>query len=157
MLTKPMAGFVRGCKVLRRGDTRRWSLRMIRPKQITETRTLSPYDRDTLAERARYVGSYEHKMKRSWLGLPKAGSRTRKLKTTICELVKDEDKCKATMWVRSAIRSNQCKFVRGDKNFPKHVWYESGDQVWYGRCTNSVSGEYKGWPISEEERREIFD
>ena len=132
-----------------------WSPRMIRPKQVTETRTLSPCERDALAERASYVGSHEHKMKRSWLGLPKAGSRIRKLKTTVCELVKDEDKCRATMWVQNAIRANQYKFVRGDKDFPKHVWYESDDQVWYGRCTNSVSGDYKG--LSEEERRAIFD
>ena len=127
---------------------------MTRPMQIAKTRTLSARERDILAGRARYVGSYEHKMKRSWLGLPQAGSRRRK--TTVCELVEDVDKCKATMWVRSAIRLEQYKFVRGDKDFPKHVWYESDDQVWYGRCTNSVSGDYKGWPISEEERREIF-
>lgn len=128
---------------------------MIRPKQIIETRALSRDDREILATRARYVGSCEHKKKKSWLGLPKAGSRRRK--TTICELVKDKDKRKATMWVRSAIKLKQCKFVRGDKDFPKHVWYESGGQIWYGRCTNSVSGEYKGWPISKEERSEIFD
>ena len=144
---KLYAGTPRQCAVVELG--------MIRPKQIAETRALSQDDRDALAKRARYVGSCEHKKKRSWLGLPKAGSRRRK--TTICELVEDEDKCKATTWVRSAIRSKQCKFVRGDKDFPKHVWYKNDGQTWYGRCTNSVSGEYKGWSISEEERCEIFD
>ena len=126
---------------------------MTRPMQIAETRALSQRGRDILARYVRYVGSCEHKMKKSWLGLPKAGSR--RCKTTICELVKDKDKCKA--WVRSAMRLERYKFVRWDKGFPKYMWYESDDQVWCGRCTNSVSGDYKGWAISEEERREIFD
>ena len=73
-------------------------------------------------------------------------------------MTSDEDRRTATAWLRQAIRSGQYKFVRGDLDFPKHVWYrdETG-KIWYGRCSNRESGEYKGWPIEEEEWRGIFD
>ena len=60
------------------------------------------------------------------------------------------------MWVRNAIRANQLKFVPGDRAFPRRVWFESRDRIWYGRCTDPAAGEYKGWPICEEDRDEIF-
>lgn len=33
--------------------------------------------------------------------------------------------------------------------------YEAG--VWCGLCLNPAAGEYKGWPIEEDERRAVFD
>ena len=119
-------------------------------------RTLSQSERNTLASRACYAGSCEHKDKKWWGGLPCAGARRGKL-TTICPLTTAAEQRKATGWVQHAIGAGQYKFVCGDRDFPKHVWYkEQSGQVWYGRCRNPASGEYKGWPIGEEERREIF-
>ena len=129
---------------------------MTRPKRIAVTRPASPSEHDALAARASYLGSREHKAKRSWLGLPGAGARAKWLKTTVCQLTDPQDRSRATAWIQGAIRARQYKFVSGDKDFPKHVWFEHNGRIWYGRCTNPVSGEYKGWPISEEERREIF-
>ena len=120
-------------------------------------RPLSQSERNALASGARYEGSRQHKDRRWWGGLPAAGARGGRL-TTICPLTTVAEQRKATMWVQRAIGAGQYKFVRGDQNFPRHVWYrEPSGQVWYGRCFNPASGEYKGWPISEEERREIFD
>ena len=68
----------------------------------------------------------------------------------------------ATGWVRTAISSGQ--FDRADwrNGFPRRIWYRDGDgKFWYGFLTNqgdgpSPRGQYKGWPIEEDEWREIF-
>ena len=43
------------------------------------------------------------------------------------------------------------------RTFPKKVWCHERGQTWLGLCINIKSGEYKGWPIDEEERRAVFD
>ena len=75
----------------------------------------------------------------------------------ITSFTSSEDRDRATEWLRSAIWAGQHRFVEADPDFPKKVWcYEDG-QTWLGLCVNTKSGEYKGWPIDEEERRAIFD
>ena len=79
-----------------------------------------------------------------------------KQETSICPLTTGRDRVLATGWVRSAIAARQCLFLEADKVFPKKVWYEADGRIWMGSCTNTISGEYKGWPIGKEERDEIF-
>jgi hypothetical protein len=132
-----------------------------RPSQIPERLPLSP----DLIQTATYVGSPEHKQHRWWGGLPAAyvnddgeAARPGKQQTTICPLVEEHGKMRATEWVRAALMSGQLRFYEGDKDFPKHIWYrDDGGQVWFGFCINSVQGQYKGWPIEEDERVAIFD
>lgn len=128
-------------------------------KRPTQAGGTGPSARSNATQSASYVGSSEHKDKRWWGGLPTSGSR-RELTTltTICPLTTGADRDRATRWIRQAIGSGQYKFVEGDRDFPKHVWHREPDgEVWYGRCSNRSKGEYKGWPINEDERREIFD
>lgn len=70
-----------------------------------------------------------------------------------------EERNVATTWVRAAIQAGQYRFREGDKDFPKHIWYREpvSNQIWFGYCVNGVLGEYKGWPIDEDERSEVFD
>jgi hypothetical protein len=110
-----------------------------------------------LASRAVYLGSPEHKNRRWWGGLPEAGNRADWQTTTICPLTTKDDRDRATGWVQSAIRSRQCRFYQGDINFPKAIWHQADGQIWMGYRTNDGLGEYKGWPIEEEERDAIFD
>lgn len=83
--------------------------------------------------------------------------RRDKQTTTVCPLTTEEDRIRATGWLRQAIESGQYRFREADKEFPYKVWYEVEGRIWFGFCINSVLGEYKGWPIDEDERREIFD
>lgn len=131
-----------------------------RPSQAPTGKALT----EELIERACYVGSPEHKAKRWWGGLPEArlakdgtASRPKKQKTTICELVGESDRKQATKWIRAALKAGQCRFYEGDKDYPKHIWYHANGVVWFGYCINSIAGQYKGWPIDEEERRAFFD
>jgi hypothetical protein len=114
--------------------------------------------------RAEYVGSEEHKADRWWGGLPKAyvgvdgeAKRPNKQKTTICHLVTETDRQKATGWVRAALMQRQFKYLEGDKDFPARIWYrEPGTgQLWIGYCLNGILGQYKGWPGVEDDL-EIF-
>ncbi len=83
--------------------------------------------------------------------------RSGKQTATVCPLTSEQDRDQATEWVRSAIRAGQYRFVESDQDFPKKVWYrDEAGQNWFGLCLNPEAGHYKGWPISEEERRAIF-
>ena len=137
---------------------------MRRPRRIPERPALSDVQRQALAKRARYVGSPEHKDQRWWGGLPAArqlrGGRVGRLgkqTTTVCPLSSPEDRHRATRWLRSAIRAGQYRFVESDQDFPKKVWCHERGQAWFALCVNTKSGEYKGWPIEEDERRAVFD
>ena len=136
---------------------------MRRPQQVAR-RTLTPDERQELANRAVYKGSAEHKDAGWWCGRPAARQlpggrvgRPGKQTTTICPLTTTEDRDRATQWVRDAIRLGQYKFVQADQVFPKRIWYAVDGQNWTGFCINTQLGHYKGWPISEEERRATFD
>lgn len=78
------------------------------------------------------------------------------MKTTICPLVAEEDRVVATEWVKRAIERGSYVFLEGDRDFPKHIWYEENGKGWFGFCLNSMAGEYKGWPLEEDERRAYF-
>lgn len=131
-----------------------------RPAQIPKRVPLS----DKQIAQASFVGSPEHKNVRWWGGLPEAhtgpngiAKRPRKQRTTICPLFTKQERDRATGWVREALRSDQLRYFEGDKDFPKRVWYRDGTgQLWTGFCVNGVLGQYKGWPIEEEERVEVF-
>jgi hypothetical protein len=131
-----------------------------RPRQIPARELLSVAKIDA----ASYVGSGEHKQSRWWGGLPGAyvgedgvARRPKKQLTTICHFTEEADRQRATKWVREAITAGQVRFYEGDKDFPKHIWYKDANgRLWFGCCVNGVQGQYKGWPIDEEERVAIF-
>ena len=137
--------------------------KMKRPGQKSAPRERTPDELQEIAGRASYVGSSEHKDTRWWDGLPKGrqlpGNRVGRRgiqQTTICPLVTEADREKATKWVRQAIAEGKCMFFEGDKKFPKKIWFEAEQTIWAGLCVNSELGQYKGWPSTTEERDEVF-
>jgi len=134
---------------------------MTRPRQIPVRPALTEPE----IAAARYVGSPEHKAERWWGGVPQArigrggeARRPKKEHTSICPKVTSEDREQASHWVREALRHRQFRFFEGDKLYPKHIWYkDQAGQYWFGFAINQIAGTYKGWPISEAERRENFD
>lgn len=137
---------------------------MKRPVQRAMRKPMTLAERRDLAARARNVGSPEHKVRRWWGGLPRARQlpggqvgRRGQQTTTVCPLSTEEDRTLATKWLRMAILAAQYRFVEADQDFPKRVWFEVRGRVWCGYCVNPFAGDYKGWPIDEDERRAIFD
>ncbi len=101
-------------------------------------------DLSDLANRVAYVGSPEHKDFPSFAGQPK-----RRADASICPRhIRDADR--VTEWLRAAIRRG---LIDGhwDGNFPRHVWYKDGDTVYEARLVNRGSGEYKGYPLNDDE------
>lgn len=131
-----------------------------RPAQIAPRVPLTPEQ----IQQAQYVGSPEHKTERWWNGLPEAyvgsdgiAQRPSKQLTTVCPLVTETERDTATSWVQQALRLGQLRYFEGDKDFPKRLWYRDCDgQIWTGYCLNGILGHYKGWPIGEREKIEIF-
>lgn len=131
------------------------------PQQLPPRVPLSPEQ----IRAASYVGSSEHKVKRWWGGLPGAyagpngkATRPKKQLTTICPLTTEADLLKATGWVRAALTAGQMRHYEGDKDFPRRIWYRetATGQLWTGYCVNGVQGQYKGWPIEEDQRVAVF-
>ena len=120
-----------------------------------------PGDLASLAERCEYIGSQEHKEHRSWLGVPRPRRRPQNM-ATICPLVTAKERNLATGWVRNAIANRQFDEKDWRNGFPRKVWHrDNNGQYWYGILTNqgagsNPKGQYKGWPIDEDEWREIF-
>jgi hypothetical protein len=122
-----------------------------------------PEDLTELTLRCEFVGSQVHKDRRSWLGLPRLRRSGEPEETaTICPLVTEDERKLATGWVRSAVLSGQFDRTDWQNGFPRRIWHQDeAGQYWYGFLSNSGAGSkpigrYKGWPISQEEKDEIF-
>lgn len=74
---------------------------------------------------------------------PRAGN-------SICppELADAQDEL--TGLLRAAIQAGQAgtPLLNG---FPRHAWAQRGGRWYEARLTNEGNGEYKGWPIAEDE------
>jgi hypothetical protein len=117
-----------------------------RPQQIRTREPLTQQQIDT----AVYVGSNEHND-----GIAR---RPKKQNTTICNRLTAADRDQATTWVRQALLGRNVKYLEGDKDFPSRIWCRDEDgQFWIGYCINGVLGQYKGWPVEEDECRAVFD
>jgi len=101
---------------------------------------------------------------RWWGGLPGArvdkkgrAVRPKKQLTSICDPVSEAERDQATGWIRAALAGGRYRFYDGDQVYPKHVWYkDEAGRYWFGFCVNGVAGAYKGWPIDEAEKLEVF-
>ena len=102
-------------------------------------------DLEQVASQAVYVGSPEHKDLPSFAGPPKLRSDA-----SCCprELAKKQDL--VTEWLRFAIRRGATGEL-WEGNFPRYVWFLSGETVFEARLVNKVAGWYKGFPLEKEE------
>lgn len=101
-------------------------------------------DLSTAAASAVYVGSPEHKSFPSFAGPPKLRADATKCPPHLA------DPSELTAWLRMAIAKAHCgpPFEGG---FPRYAWYRH-DEAWYeARLVNREQGEYKGYPILDEE------
>ncbi len=104
-------------------------------------------------------------MIRWWGGLPEAffdhdrvARRANGQLTTPCPKTTEAERQEATGWVRAALAAGQFRFYEGNGTYPKHLWYrDDSGQYWFGLAVNDTLGSYKGWPISEQDKRETFD
>lgn len=92
---------------------------------------------------SRYVGSPEHKDAPSFAGSPRP-----RADASICDQrLRHED---VETWLRTAIeRGAFGEYWEGA--FPRYVWYKHEGTVYEPRLVNRESGEYKGYPLADDE------
>lgn len=97
-----------------------------------------------MARQAIYVGSPEHKSSHSFAGPPKLRSDASRCDPNLGE----QDQL--TGWLRNAIKSGH---VGGpwEGTFPRYVWARHEGVCYEGRLVNRESGEYKGYPLDDQE------
>jgi hypothetical protein len=98
-----------------------------------------------ISNRARYIGSPEHKDIPSFVGAvrPRADA-------SICDRRLAQDFDRVANWLRSAILAGHVSpYWEGD--FPRYVWYRDGNTVYEGRLINRGDGSYKGYPLEPSE------
>ena len=100
---------------------------------------------DRLAERARYVGSPEHKDVAGFAGAPRLRGDA-----SCCPRELAEDQSTINEWLRSAIRRGATG-TPWEGAFPRYVWYKHEGTVFEGRLVNRETGEYKGYPLDRDE------
>jgi hypothetical protein len=96
-----------------------------------------------IARESRYVGSPEHKDAPSFAGSPRP-----RADASICDRRIEREEVDS--WLRSAIeRGAVGEYWEGA--FPRYVWYKHEGTVYEARLINSGTGEYKGYPLSDDE------
>lgn len=106
-------------------------------------------DLRSLADRASYVGSGEHKSYPSPAGPPKLRSDASQ-----CDPVLHGDFETLTVWLRDAIAGGKTG-APWEGEFPRYAWVER-EGVWYeARLVNRTAGTYKGYPLLAAERPDV--
>ena len=99
----------------------------------------------SVAVRARYVGSAEHKRAPSPAGQPRP-----RADATICADELSRNFGQITRWLRESIRRGQVGHP-WEGRYPRYVWYKHGQTVYEARLVNKGSGEYKGYALERDE------
>lgn len=100
-----------------------------------------PESLETVAQRAHYVGSPEHKKHPSFAGPPAPRATA-----SLCNPCFADQQALLTDWLREAIRNGQVSSY-WEGGFPRNVWIRKGGYVYEGRLVNKGNGAYKGWPL----------
>ena len=100
---------------------------------------------EQLAERVSYVGSPEHKSTPSFAGRPSP-----RADASLCPQSLAHRKDEIDSWLKAAIRAGTFGGP-WEGGFPRYVWHRVESQAYEGRLTNRDSGEYKGYPIGDDE------
>ena len=106
---------------------------------------VGPAELDVLASRVHYVGSPEHKDVVSFAGRPQL-----RADASCCPRDVAADRERINQWLRTAIRTGATG-APWEGAFPRYVWYKHQETVFEGRLVNRETGEYKGYPLEQDE------
>lgn len=99
-----------------------------------------------LIARAEYIGSPEHKTRP--FGQFSAG----KLRASSASKCPNDlaDPEQLTQWLRQALRDGDMG-GEWEENYPHFVWIRRDDRRYEGRLVNKSLGQYKGYPLDDDE------
>lgn len=114
-----------------------------RPRKLDQFMPTRGTDLAALSEKVTYVISPEHKDY-----LTSAGPGRLRSDASACPRGLDFDD--VVQWLRAAVREGSLSAqVEGD--FPRYAWRRVEGQVYEARLSNSGLGQYKGYPIQDDE------
>lgn len=113
-----------------------------RPRRSDRLVRTSEHDFEKMAQEASYIVSPEHNTHLT-------GAGPGRLRSDASKCPKELQLEQATDWLKTAIR-------KGDVSaavdlFPEYVWIRIEGQAFEARLSNSVLGQYKGYPILDNE------
>lgn len=101
----------------------------------------------SLAARAVYVGSSEHKSRPSFAGPPKLRADASKCDPGLADVAE------LTTWLRASISDGHVG-TPWEGDFPRYAWHKRGNVVYEARLVNQELGQYKGYPLEPGEEPE---
>ncbi len=116
-----------------------------RPLRRVVIKDVSHYSLNALSEQVKYIGSPEHKDIPSFAGCPRP-----RADASICDRKLARDRKKVQKWLQRAM-ADGCIGELWEGRFPRYIWHKEGSIVYEGRLVNRGNGEYKGYPLSDDE------
>lgn len=114
-----------------------------RPRRLDRFVPARGFDLAALSEKVAYVISPEHKDY-----LTSAGPGRLRSDASACPRGLDLDD--VVRWLQDAVRDGEMSAqLEGD--FPRYAWRRVNGQVYEARLSNSGMGQYKGYPIQDDE------
>ena len=110
----------------------------------------SGVDLVSVAAKTVYVGSPEHKDCLSFAGQPRPRSDA-----SICDRNLAWKQSELTEWLREGIR-NGLTGHPWEGGFPRYAWCKKDGVGYEARLVNQGTGEYKGYPLTEDEWRGVL-
>jgi hypothetical protein len=115
-----------------------------RPMRRDRAEVPSDVDLASIAARASYEGSPEHKRYPSAAGPPKLRSDATPCPPDL------KDHALLTGWLQEAIGSGQVG-TPWEGDFPRYAWLRRGSRCFEARLSNREAGTYKGYPMKPDE------
>jgi len=114
-----------------------------RPRKLDQLAPARDVDLAASSENVTYVISTEHKDY-----LTSAGPGRLRSDASACPRGLDFDD--VAKWLQDAVRDGHVSAqIEGD--FPRYAWKRVGGQVYEARLSNAGLGQYKGYPIQDDE------
>lgn len=113
-----------------------------RPRRSDRLVPTSEHDLEKMAQEASYIVSTEHKTHLT-------GAGPGRLRSDASKCPKELQLEQVTDWLKMAIRKGDISATLD--LFPEYVWIRIEGQVFEARLSNSVLGQYKGYPILDNE------
>lgn len=113
-----------------------------RPRRSDRLVPTPEHDLEKMAQEASYIVSTEHKTHLT-------GAGPGRLRSDASKCPKELGLEQVTDWLKVAIRKGDVSAATD--LFPEYVWIRIEGQVFEARLSNSVLGQYKGYPILDNE------
>lgn len=121
-----------------------------RPRRRQRLEAAPSVNLPMLARSMHYIGSVEHKDAPTPAGWPRP-----RADANLCDRALGSRFPQMTRWLRQAVAKGDIG-APWEGSYPRYAWYKDRDTVYEARLVNQTLGEYKGYPLNEDEWPEFL-